>query len=66
MAPESCLFLNVQPDYVNSHLMFPTGPESVRIVYDWLFDCHRFAEWVRCMLNGPWTEHFSSGRVEST
>jgi len=56
----------VQPDYVNSHLMFPTGPESVRIVYDWLFDCHRFAEWVRCMLNGPWTEHFSSGRVEST
>ncbi len=32
------LFLNVQPDYVNSHLMFPTGPESVRIVYDWLFD----------------------------
>jgi len=32
------LFLNVQPDYVNSHLMFPTGPQSVRIVYDWLFD----------------------------
>jgi phenylpropionate dioxygenase-like ring-hydroxylating dioxygenase large terminal subunit len=32
------LFLNVQPDYVNSHLMFPTGPESVRIVYDWLFE----------------------------
>ena len=32
------LFLNVHPDYVNSHLMFPTGPESVRIVYDWLFD----------------------------
>ncbi len=22
-------------------------------------------EWVRCMLNGPWTEHFSSARVES-
>lgn len=32
------LFLNVQPDYVNSHLMFPTGPDSVRIVYDWLFE----------------------------
>ena len=32
------LFLNVQPDYVNSHLMFPTGPETVRLVYDWLFE----------------------------
>jgi Rieske 2Fe-2S family protein len=32
------LFLNVHPDYVNSHMMFPTGPESVRIVYDWLFE----------------------------
>jgi len=32
------LFLNVHPDYVNSHLMFPTGPQSVRIVYDWLFE----------------------------
>jgi glycine betaine catabolism A len=32
------LFLNIQPDYVNSHLMFPTGPRSVRIVYDWLFE----------------------------
>jgi glycine betaine catabolism A len=32
------LFLNVQPDYVNSQLMFPTGPQSVRIVYDWLFE----------------------------
>jgi Rieske 2Fe-2S family protein len=32
------LFLNIQPDYVNSHLMFPTGPQSVRIVYDWLFE----------------------------
>ena len=32
------LFLNVQPDYVNSHMVFPTGPESVRIVYDWLFE----------------------------
>jgi Rieske 2Fe-2S family protein len=32
------LFLNVQPDYVNSQLTFPTGPESVRIVYDWLFE----------------------------
>jgi Rieske 2Fe-2S family protein len=32
------LFFNVQPDYVNSHMMFPTGPESVRIVYDWLFE----------------------------
>lgn len=35
------LFLNVQPDYVNSHLMFPTGPQSVRIVYDWLFEADR-------------------------
>src|SRR6185369_4077862 len=26
------------PDYVNAHMMFPTGPESVRIVYDWLFE----------------------------
>jgi glycine betaine catabolism A len=32
------LFLNIQPDYVNSHMMFPTGPESVRMVYDWLFE----------------------------
>ena len=32
------LFLNIHPDYVNSHLMFPTGPASVRIVYDWLFE----------------------------
>ena len=32
------LFLNVHPDYINSHIMFPTGPESVRMVYDWLFD----------------------------
>ena len=32
------LFLNIHPDYVNSHLVFPTGPQSVRIVYDWLFE----------------------------
>ena len=32
------LFLNVQPDYINAHMMVPTGPESVRIVYDWLFE----------------------------
>jgi glycine betaine catabolism A len=32
------LFLNVHPDYVNAHTMFPSGPESVRIVYDWLFE----------------------------
>jgi Rieske 2Fe-2S family protein len=32
------LFLNVQPDYINAQLMFPTGPESVRMVYDWLFE----------------------------
>ena len=40
-APEMMLpnlFLNIHPDYVNSHLMFPTGPTSVRIVYDWLFE----------------------------
>jgi glycine betaine catabolism A len=35
------LFLNVQPDYVNAHMMVPTGPESVRIVYDWLFEPER-------------------------
>ena len=32
------LFLNVQPDYVNAQLMFPTGPQTVRMVYDWLFE----------------------------
>jgi Rieske 2Fe-2S family protein len=32
------LFLNVHPDYVNSQLVFPTGPQSVRMVYDWLFE----------------------------
>jgi Rieske 2Fe-2S family protein len=32
------LFLNVHPDYVNAHVMFPTGPQTVRIVYDWLFE----------------------------
>lgn len=37
MAPPN-LFLNVHPDYVNAHMMFPTGPESVKIVYDWLFE----------------------------
>jgi Rieske 2Fe-2S family protein len=35
------LYLNVHPDYVNAHLVFPTGPESVRIVYDWLFEAER-------------------------
>lgn len=35
------LFLNVHPDYVNAHMMVPTGPESVRIVYDWLFEADR-------------------------
>jgi Rieske 2Fe-2S family protein len=35
------LFLNVHPDYVNAHLVFPTGPASVRIVYDWLFEAAR-------------------------
>ena len=38
------LFFNVQPDYVNSHLMFATGPESVRIVYDWLFEPEHLPE----------------------
>jgi Rieske 2Fe-2S family protein len=37
MLPPS-LFLNVHPDYVNAHLMFATGPTSVRMVYDWLFE----------------------------
>ena len=40
MLPPS-LFLNVHPDYVNAHMMVPTGPESVRIVYDWLFEADR-------------------------
>jgi Rieske 2Fe-2S family protein len=40
MLPPS-LFLNVHPDYVNAHMMVPTGPESVRIVYDWLFEAER-------------------------
>jgi glycine betaine catabolism A len=31
-------FLNIHPDYVNSHQMLPTGPESVRMIYDWLFE----------------------------
>lgn len=35
------LFLNVHPDYVNAHAMFPTGPQSVRMVYDWLFEADR-------------------------
>jgi Rieske 2Fe-2S family protein len=35
------LFLNVHPDYVNAQMMFPTGPESVRMVYDWLFEADR-------------------------
>jgi Rieske 2Fe-2S family protein len=38
------LFLNVQPDYVNAHMMFPTGPGSVRIVYDWLFEPRALAD----------------------
>jgi len=38
------LFLNVQPDYVNAHMMVPTGPESVRIVYDWLFEPEALAD----------------------
>jgi Rieske 2Fe-2S family protein len=38
------LFLNVQPDYVNAHMMFPTGPESVRVVYDWLFEPQHMPE----------------------
>jgi Rieske 2Fe-2S family protein len=32
------LFLNIHPDYINSHQMLPTGPESVRMIYDWLFE----------------------------
>jgi Rieske 2Fe-2S family protein len=35
------LFLNVHPDYVNVQTMFATGPESVRMVYDWLFEADR-------------------------
>jgi glycine betaine catabolism A len=46
------LFLNVQPDYVNSHMMFPTGPESVRIVYDWLFEPRHLP------LAGPDLQHY--------
>jgi Rieske 2Fe-2S family protein len=40
MLPPS-LFLNVHPDYVNAHMMAPTGPETVRLVYDWLFEPER-------------------------
>lgn len=40
MLPPS-LFLNVQPDYVNAHMMVATGPETVRITYDWLFEPER-------------------------
>jgi len=40
MLPPS-LFLNVHPDYVNAHMMVPTGPASVRITYDWLFEADR-------------------------
>jgi Rieske 2Fe-2S family protein len=47
------LFLNVQPDYVNSHMMFPTGPESVRIVYDWLFEPEH-------MPKGPDLDHYTA------
>jgi Rieske 2Fe-2S family protein len=32
------LFLNIHPDYINAHMMLPTGPQSVRITYDWLFE----------------------------
>jgi Rieske 2Fe-2S family protein len=32
------LFLNIHPDYVNSQFMFATGPQSVRMVYEWLFE----------------------------
>jgi len=32
------LFLNLHPDYVNAHRLFPLGPGRVRIVYDWLFE----------------------------
>jgi len=35
------LLLNVHPDYVNAQMLFPTGPESVRMVYDWLFEADR-------------------------
>ena len=31
-------FMNIHPDYVNIHQMLPTGPESVRMIYDWLFE----------------------------
>jgi Rieske 2Fe-2S family protein len=31
------LFLNLHPDYVHTHRMLPSGPERVRIVYEWLF-----------------------------
>ena len=32
------VFLNIHPDYINSHTMFPLGPTTVRMVYDWLFE----------------------------
>lgn len=46
------LFLNVHPDYVNSQIMFPTGPQSVRMVYDWLFEARHLP------LSEPDLEHY--------
>src|SRR5258708_3825331 len=36
MLPPS-LFLNVHPDYLNPHMMFPTGPQTLRTAYHCLF-----------------------------
>ena len=37
-------FMNVHPDYINIHQMQPTGPESVRMIYDWLFEPEAMAQ----------------------
>jgi Rieske 2Fe-2S family protein len=32
------LFINIHPDFIHTHRMLPTGPTSVQMVYDWLFE----------------------------
>ena len=31
-------FINVHRDYLNTHQMIATGPDSIQMVYDWLFE----------------------------
>ena len=32
------LFITIHPDYIHTHRMLPTGPTSVQMTYDWLFE----------------------------